>query len=639
MKLSAKTLAIVLLFVGLVLVNYLASSIPVRADLTAESIYTLSPGTKAILKKIEEPITLDFYFSKSAKGLPIAYKNYGDRVKEMLRQYARLGRGKVRLNVIDPRPDTPEEEKATAAGLSGVPLGNGEKFYFGLVVTLADQQKVIPTFLSDDNRDPFGRERYLEYDVSKAIYSVQLIDKPKLGLLTSLPLQGSSQQEMQMMMMMHQRPTQGQFIIDELKESFDIVKVEPTASELPNNLDELAVIHPENLSPKLQFAIDQFLLAGKPVFLCVDPSSDYFKRQGGQQAQFGGQSPNVSSDLPVLFNAYGIAYDPQKVVCDLDNGAPMRGADGNVVNHPNDLFLHAANFNDKSLTTAQLSKMLFIDAGSVSLKEGSQLKLTPLIETSANSGDLQPMMLQFAQPDDIARQVTRSGKKIIAALITGKFTTAFPNGTPADEKAKDEKTADKNKPPAPKPSAPALKESTKTSTLLVVTDSDWLFDDYSVRKFNFFGQTVAQPLDDNLAFAANSVDFLGGSDDLISIRSKGRSVRQFDVIHRMEVAAQDKYQEKLNSLEADLKNVQAKLSELQGKKTEGNRLVASPEIAKSIEEYQKRSAKLQSERREIRLALRENIDRLENRLTIVNLLASPLLVIGFGLWFQRSRKK
>ena len=118
MKIGSKAFAIALLFVGLVLVNYLASSIPARVDATAESIYSLSPGTRSLLGKIEEPITLDLYFSKDATGLPIAYKNYASRVSEMLRQYVRASHGKLTLNVINPRPNTPQEEKATAAGLT-----------------------------------------------------------------------------------------------------------------------------------------------------------------------------------------------------------------------------------------------------------------------------------------------------------------------------------------------------------------------------------------------------------------------------------------------------------------------------------------------------------------------------------------
>ena len=94
MKFGSKSIAIGLLLVGLILVNYLASSVPVRVDATAESIYSLSEGTRRMLGKIEEPVTVDLYFSKDASGLPIAYKNYAARVQEMLRQYGRAARGR-----------------------------------------------------------------------------------------------------------------------------------------------------------------------------------------------------------------------------------------------------------------------------------------------------------------------------------------------------------------------------------------------------------------------------------------------------------------------------------------------------------------------------------------------------------------
>ena len=636
MKLGSKALALALLFVGLVLVNYLASSLPVRLDATADSIYSLSPGTKAILGKIEEPVVLDLYFSKDASGVPISYKNYAARVQEMLRQYVRASHGKLTLKVINPKPDTPEEEKATAAGLAPqVSQQGGEQFFFGLVITQADQQKNIPAFTPQ-------REPFLEYDLSKLVYSVQQLDKPKLGLLTSLPLQGTSPQEAQMMMMMRQPPKPGQFVTEEWKNSFQIITVEPTATELPAGLDALAVIHPENVAPKLQFAIDQFLLGGKPVFLAVDPASQYFKRQAGQQAMMGGPTPNVSSDLPLLLNAYGIAYDPQKIVGDIESATEVRTGQTTTARYPIWLSFRRDNFNAKALPTAQLNSAMFIEAGSISPKAGSSLTFTPLIETSAQGGELPAMMLQFAAPDDISRQITPSGKKTIAALVTGKFKSAFPDGEPKDEPKKDDPLkpdAKKDSAPSPSPLAPHLTESKSTSTLFVIADTDWLFDDYSLQKYSLFGQTAVQPYNDNLAFAANTIDYLGGSQDLIGIRGKGSSLRPFVVVRLMEATAQKKYQDKLTELDARLAEVQKKLSDIQGKKTEGNRLVATPEMAKAIEDFQKQQADLRGQRREIRLALRENIDALENRLLIINLLTSPLLVGAFGVWFYRSRKK
>ena len=637
MKPRAKVIAIALLFLGLVLVNYLASAIPVRIDATAESIYSLSDGTKTMLSKIEEPVTLELYFSEDADGLPIAYKNYAARVQEMLRQYVRSARGKLTLNVINPRPDTPEEEKATASGLTPqVAQQGGEQFFFGLVVTQADQQQTIPAFTPQ-------REQFLEYDLSKLVYSVQQLDKRKLGLLTSLPLQGTSPQEMQMMMMMRRQPQPAQMVITELEQSFEVIRVEPAATELPPDLDVLLVAHPQGVSPKLQFAIDQFILGGKPVIVAVDPSSQHFKRQSNpQQMMMGGGAENVSSDLPTLFSAYGIQYDAQKVVGDLENATQVQTGGGGIARYPIWLTLRAPEaFNAESLPTAQLKSAMFIEAGSIAKKEGSEITFTPLIQTSDQAGEIAAASLQFAQPDDVAKQITPSGQKAVAGLFTGKFKTAFPNGMPAEEEKKDDAAKDEATPPPPPtaPDTPALKESSANSTVLVIADTDFLFDDYSVRKFNFFGQTAAEPFNDNLAFAANAVEFLGGSPDLISIRSKGTSLRPFTVVRKMEAEAQRQYQSKLTELDERLQEVQSKLTELQSKTGESNRLVASPEVTQAIEDFQKQQAAIRGERREIRRALREDIDRLENKLLVVNLLATPLLVGAFGVWFYRSRRR
>ena len=627
MKSGSKFVFIVLLFVALVLVNFLASRLPFRGDATAENIYTLSAGTKSILSKIEEDVVLDFYFSKSVQGLPITYKNYAARVEEMLRQYVRASGGKLQLNVIDPRPDTPEEEKATAAGLQPQQLPTGETVHFGLVATQADQQKTITSFNPQ-------RESFLEYDLSQLVTSVQTVTRKKLGLITSLPLQAPAM-DMMMMMQQRQRPT-GQMVADEWGRTFELVPIEANATALPGDLDVLAVIHPQGLSNTLQFAIDQFLLSGKPVFLAVDPSSQHFKRQGGQAAMFGGAQPNVSSDLPTLLKGYGITYNPQNVAGDLANATQVQTNAG-IVRYPVWLTLAQESLNRQAMPVAQLKSTLFVESGSVAIEAGGRT-VTPLIETSASGGDVPAFSLQFAQPEEVSRQLVPSGRKTLAAIITGKFTSAFPNGAPSDAPTPGA-DASQAPAPAPPPTSPALRESSGTSTLLVVADTDWLFDDYSVRRFNFLGVQAAEPLNDNLAFASNSLEFLGGSQDLISIRGKGSSMRPFTVVRRMEVDAQRRYQEQLTALEARINDVQQKLTELQGKRNEGNRLVATPEMQKAIEDFQAQQAVMRGERREIRKALREDIERLENGLLVGNLLAPVLLVGAVGFVVHRRRRR
>ncbi len=637
MKFSAKIIAIVLLFVGLVLVNYLASQLPLRGDATAENIYTLSDGTRSLLSKIEEPVSLDLYYSRNVAGLPITYKNYADRVEEMLRQYTRASRGKVVLNVIRPEPDTPEEEQATLAGLQAqvIPTTR-EQFFFGLVATQADQQKAIAAL------NP-NREQFLEYDLSQLIYSVQQFDKRRLGLLTTVPLKAPP---FNPMMMQQGRMPEDQFVVSEWQRTFDIIDVEPTATELPSDLDALAIIHPQNLSDSLQFAIDQFLLSGKPVFLALDPSSQHFKRQAGQMGMFGGPQPNAGSDLPRLLEAWGISYHAQNVVGDLANATQVQVGRGQIARFPVWLSLTEEALNDQAMPTAQLASLLFVEPGALEPRENSGLTFTPLIQSSTESGFVPSFSLQLAQPDDIARQIEPSGSKTLAAMVTGSFKTAFPDGAPKPAEESEENKEGENTDsteaqpePAKAEEAPANLRREGQGTLIVVADTDWLLDDYSVRRLNFLGVQAAEPINDNLAFGSNALEFLAGSQDLISIRGKGSSLRPFTVVRAMEADAQRRYQAQLDALESRLTEVQQRLTELQGQATEGNRLVASPEITQAIEDFQRQQVEMRRERRDIRRALREDVDRLKTRLLLVNLLAAPVLVGAFGIWFHRQRRR
>ena len=107
----------------------------------------------------------------------------------------------------------------------------------------------------------------------------------------------------------------------------------------------------------------------------------------------------------------------------------------------------------------------------------------------------------------------------------------------------------------------------------------------------------------------------------------------------MEASAEEKYTEKLDGLESKLTAIQTKLTDLQSKKGDGSKLLASPEVTKAIEDFQKQQAALRAERRQIRYALSEGINGLESKLLWINLLATPILVCLFGLWFWNARKR
>ena len=107
---SYSSLSILLLFICLIAVNVVAYHVPMRVDMTAEKLYTISEGSRSILSGLKDPLRIKYYFSASSEELPPYIKNYAERVREVLEEYENLSSGRIALETFDPKPDTEEEE-------------------------------------------------------------------------------------------------------------------------------------------------------------------------------------------------------------------------------------------------------------------------------------------------------------------------------------------------------------------------------------------------------------------------------------------------------------------------------------------------------------------------------------------------
>lgn len=632
MKSASKLATLCLLVIGLILVTVIAGLLPGQADFTADRLYTLSEGSKSLLGKIEDPISLQLYFSRSVKNVPIRLKNYASRVELLLRQYEGEADGKITLSMIDPKPDTEEEEAAIRAGISRQYLRGGESFFFGLAIVQIDQEEAIASF-------NLQREALVEYDTSRAIHRVQQYTLPTLGVLSSLPV---ISQFVPGMMPGQQMP-QDWILIEELRNSFEVEQIQIDEDEIPDDIDLLVVIHPQNLSETILYALDQYVLSGKPAFMVVDPSSYIQKSQIGQQAMMSGMNL-TSSDLPRLFESWEIEYDSFYFVADLQYASMVStGIDSQPSRYP--AWLSLDSLSSDSPVTAQLNSMLLVEAGDFELAEGSEHELTPLVVSSDRSDRLTASILTFSTPESLLRQINPTGQiRTLAGIVRGKFKTAFPNGKPIEETdpGDAEDNSDSDRPSIVLPEREkGLTESVGTSTVALVADTDFLADQFSVQRYPFFGLSAFSPINDNLSFVSNIAEFLTGSDDLISLRGKGTAVRPFRVVEELEMKAQQSYQDEYEELQAELDQVQEKLRELEKEQTERGRLVASQDVRDLIADYQREEADKRAALREIRKRLREDIESLEIRLALFNLLTVPILLVFIGIRFfvARSRRQ
>ncbi|RMH35942.1 MAG: ABC transporter [Nitrospirae bacterium] len=630
----------------------------VRFDLTEHHLYTLSDGTKNILKNLDEPITLRLYLSeKLATGLP-GIKSYTVRVKEMLEEFEELADGKIRLQVIDPEPFSEEEDRAVAYGLQAVPLDGGNtQFYFGLVGTNStDDQEIIPFFQPE-------REQFLEYDLAKLVYRLAHPKKPVVGLLTSLPLEGSPSVSF--------LPQSGQppwLILDHIRQLFDIRTIQPRVREIPEDIDILMIVHPKDLSESLVYAIDQFILRGGRALIFVDPLSEADMAGASRMNPMGAQGPR-DSDLPKLFEAWGIELVKGKVVGDLPLAKKVQiqqQARIQVVDYPIWIGLRQEHFNPEDPVTAQISSLTMASAGALQKKHPSSETTDPSTskpdDSDANS-ERYPQFIPLVQTDDRAmlidvsqvsflpdvpsllRAYQPSGVRYtLAARITGKVKSAFPDGPPAREESDHEDNADpgdtKNEKETDSPKE-HLAESKDPINVIVVADTDLLQDRFWVQVQNFFGQRIGIPTAGNGTFVANALDNLGGSNDLISIRGRVGYSRPFTLVRALQQEAEQQFRQKEQALQDRLKELERRIQELQSEKDQGSALILSAAQQEEIARFRRELVQVRKELRQVQHELVKDIESLESWVKFLNIGFVPLLigVAGVVVSLSKHRRK
>ncbi len=624
---SGLIIAAVLIVVINLFSNLIFSS--ARLDLTDGNIYSLSDGTKSILNKIEEPITLRYYFSKKLLADIPSISNYGKRVKELLMEYENYADGNLKLIIVDPEPFSEQEDQAVQYGVQALPLNDGRtKAYFGLLGSNAtDKEDVIPFFQSE-------KEDSLEYDITKLINQLSDNKKKIVGLMTSLPLAGAPAGSP---MMMPQAADSEWYILTQLKQFFDIKTVEPSVEKIPDDIDVLLMAHAKSLSGKTQFAIDQFVLRGGRALIFVDPFSEAdAPAQGGQQNPQLAMNAVRNSNLDTLFKNWGIELSKGKIAGDRNAATRVSVNTGQGV-QPVDyiawLSLQTDNFNKDDFVTNSLKAVAMATAGHFKILEAKKDQdpkykktITPLMQTSKKSMELDQMRFRFGiNPISLLQNFVSGNKKLNLALrINGIAKTAFPEGAPAGmENQKD-----------------ILKESKEPINVIVVADSDMLEDKFWVNIQNFLGQKIAMPRANNDAFLINAIDNLSGSNDLISLRTRGRSNRPFTTVDKLKREAEQEFQAKEKALQAKLNQTEQKLNALQQQKQGQNAAILSPEQRLEIENFRTQQVSTRKELRAVQHELGKSIEQLGSTLKFINIALIPLLIAIFAIIMgvRRSRK-
>jgi len=603
------------MFLVIVALNFIFSVFKGRADLTQEKLYTLSDGTKAILKKLEGPVEIRYYATQGEKEMPAQFKAYAQRVEDLLAEYKQHAKGNIEIKKFNPAPDSDAEDSAQLDGVEGQMLPNGEHLYLGLAFSYLDAKVALP-FLSPD------REKLLEYDISRAISQVGNPQKPVVGVMTPLPMFGQPMNPM--MMRMGQQPQEPWVVLNELQRDFTVKQLQMDADRIDDDVKVLMVVHPKNISDKAQYAIDQFVMRGGRLIAFLDPVAimDRSEQQNPMMPNMGG-----GSSMDKLLKAWGITFDTTKVVADrtfttryVQNGRPQEA--------PAVLSLNPAGINKEDVVTSQIDNLLVPFAGVFSGTPAEGLKKTVLLYTTPQSALVEGFMAQMGG-DAISKDFKPSGTtNAIAIRLAGKFKTAFPEGKPADTKPE----ADKDEKKEETKAGDSLKEAKGENVVVLIGDADMLYDQFSVQIQNIFGQKIVIPRNGNLNLAQSVVEQMTGDSNLIGVRSRATLNRPFTVVQDMQAKAEESYRAKIKQIEDDLRETQTKLNELQAKKEKGQqRMILSPEQQAEVEKFRKKEAEAKRELKEVRKNLRKDIDSLENTLKWANIAGMPILVAAFGI--------
>jgi ABC-type uncharacterized transport system involved in gliding motility auxiliary subunit len=253
----------------------------------------------------------------------------------------------------------------------------------------------------------------------------------------------------------------------------------------------------------------------------------------------------------------------------------------------------------------------------------------------------------------------------LAVRLTGPVKSIYPDGPPWDPIKKEGQGTEtgETKAPALESAAPAeskpaegaapegggdkngkpkyLTESVKPINVVLVADSDILADRFWMQPQNVYGRQVSVPIANNAEFIVNVLDNLSGSDELISLRSRGLSYRPFVLVQKIQRDAEAKYRATEQEISRKLKETQDKLQELRGGEASSGEAVLTEEQQKEIENFRHQVLSLRQQLRDVQHALRKDIEDLDTNLKIVNIWAMPALisVLALALLFVRQTRR
>jgi ABC-2 type transport system permease protein len=617
--LALALVAIAVIFVGL---NIASTNLlgGVRLDATHDRLYTLSASTKRAVTKLDEKVTLDFYAASGALADDPALRTYAARVRDMLKAYAALSKGKIVLVEHDPAPFSTAEDDALAAGIKAIPGAGPEDdpLYLGLVIANSvDDKSVIPLFSPE-------REAGLEYEITRALVSTVSPSRQRVAIITSLPwlFDGDSDG-------LAIKPIAK--IAQDLTASFDVVLLRPDFDQLPPNTNVVMLAQPGDMSDYQLYLLDQFAMRQGRLMVLLDPASTVAKDGGGGIV-------GASQALGSLAGALGFSVQSD-VILDKAQALPVQAViAGRQVVAPQPLYfaIPQKGLNASNLLTTGFGRGLHVGTpGEVVFTQKAGLTFEPLLTTTNDTMRMEAARaVSGLNPEAVAGDwVPADSRFVVGAQISGKLVSAFPSGPPAAPPRSAQMTAVFGPRPA---LMPHVAQSQKEAQIVVVGDVDILADSFYLAPE---GESA-----DNAAFIMNAIDILSGSEALIGLRSRTPSARPLVVVERLKAQAQARLLDEQQQLQTRLETATARLNELEAKGA-GSGFFTGRSDASLTSAEQNEVTRFRTEVKDTRKRLRKvqegvraSVAQIKTLLIALNAFLVPLLIALVGIAVFTTRR-
>jgi ABC-type uncharacterized transport system involved in gliding motility auxiliary subunit len=388
-------------------------------------------------------------------------------------------------------------------------------------------------------------------------------------------------------------------------------------------------------------------MRGGKLMAMVDPWSEAL---AATPSPTGMPPSDTHSDLKQLFDAWGIVFDPAKVVGDLTGAWRVRAGGNDQVQAVDYVawFNIRDGINHDDPATADLQQVTVASSGFLSKAPNATIDFTPILSSSDRSGLIPLDQIKTPDPAKVlAGFKPEGGPRVIAARVHGVLKSAFSGPPPlqADQKRPD--------------NFPAYKAQTDgPANMVVAADSDILADRYWVRVADFFGQQTATPFSDNGPFVANLIGTLAGGDALIGLRSRGDTNRPFTLVAAMQSEAEAQFRQTQQALQQHLDDVEKQLQTLRsgGGRSGGAGAsgagpgdnakpdaVITPEQRAAIDAARQDVLETRQKLRAVQLELNRDISHLETEMRIFTIVLVPalmtVLAIGMGILQRRRRAR